>query len=81
MDVDAMTLDERTRLMKEGKCFRCKRAGHLAKDCPNDDENKKEEPKKKMNGKQLYAHIRSLYKEMTNEDQDEFMKSAEETGF
>ena len=28
MDVDAMTFDERTRLMKEGRCFKCKKTGH-----------------------------------------------------
>jgi hypothetical protein len=30
MDIDHMTVDERTRLMKEGKCFRCKLFGHLS---------------------------------------------------
>ena len=75
MDVDALTLDERNKLMKEGKCFRCRKTGHLAKDCPN-DEDKKEPPKKKMNGKQLLTHIRSIYKEMTEEDKKEFMEAA-----
>jgi hypothetical protein len=30
MDIDHMMVDERTRLMKEGKCFRCKLFGHLS---------------------------------------------------
>jgi hypothetical protein len=30
MDIDCMMVDERTRLMKEGKCFRCKLFGHLS---------------------------------------------------
>jgi Retrotransposon gag protein len=30
MDIDRMTIKERTRLMKEGKCFRCKLFGHLS---------------------------------------------------
>ena len=34
-----------------------------------------------MDGKQLYAHIRALYKEMTEEEQEEFMSKAEEAGF
>jgi hypothetical protein len=32
MDIDRMTIEERTRLMKEGKCFRCKLFGHLSHD-------------------------------------------------
>jgi Retrotransposon gag protein len=30
MDIDRMLIEERTRLMKEGKCFRCKLFGHLS---------------------------------------------------
>jgi hypothetical protein len=30
MDIDRMTVDERTRLMKEEKCFRCKLFRHLS---------------------------------------------------
>jgi hypothetical protein len=30
MDIDCMLIKERTRLMKEGKCFRCKLFGHLS---------------------------------------------------
>jgi hypothetical protein len=35
MDIDCMSIKERTHLMKEGKCFRCKLFGHLTRDCPN----------------------------------------------
>ena len=39
MDVDRararqLTTEERTELMKTGKCFTCKQAGHLSHDCP-----------------------------------------------
>ena len=30
MDVDTMTTEERTKLMKKGLCFRCKKPGHLS---------------------------------------------------
>ena len=54
INVDALSMEERERLMKEGKCFQCKKSGHLAKDCPNKDDQhdrKKEELKKKWEGK------------------------------
>ena len=41
MDVDiitwiykTMTNEERTKLMKRGLCFQCKKARHLSQDCP-----------------------------------------------
>jgi Zinc knuckle len=70
--------------LKEGKCFRCQRTGHRANEChKNDDDKKKgkEVPKKKMNERELYAHVQALFKEMTEEDRDEFLKGAEEAGF
>src|SRR5271168_846791 len=81
MDIHTMSIDKRTLLMKEGKCFRCEEAGHLAKDCKKEKKQEKKEERKKMDGKQLYAHIRALYKEMNEEEQEEFMSKAEEAGF
>jgi hypothetical protein len=84
MDVDRLTIEERDKLLKEGRCFRCWRTGHRANECPeNDDEKKKgkEVPKKKMNERELHAHVQALFKEMTEEDRDEFLKGAEEAGF
>ena len=34
-----------------------------------------------MNPKQLHTHIRALFKGLTEEEQEEFLKTAEETGF
>jgi hypothetical protein len=31
----ALTDDEMSRLRQEGKCFRCKRQGHIGRNCPN----------------------------------------------
>jgi hypothetical protein len=84
MDVDRLTVEERDKLLKEGKCFRCRRTGHRANECPENKDDKKkgkEVPKKKMNGRELHAHVRALFKEMTEEDRDEFLKGAKEAGF
>jgi Zinc knuckle len=92
MDVDRLTINKRNKLLKEGRCFKCRNTGHWANECPEEDDDKKkakktpkkkakETPKKKMNGRELPAHIWALFKEMTEEDRDEFLKGAEEVGF
>src|SRR5277367_4229476 len=40
MDFDDLSNEERTRLMKEGRCFKCKKQGHRVNDCPIEDEQK-----------------------------------------
>jgi hypothetical protein len=84
MDVDRLTVNEQNKLIKEGRCFKCRNTGHRANKClENDDDKKKgkEVPKKKINRRELHAHVRALFKEMTEEDRDEFLKGAEEAGF
>jgi hypothetical protein len=61
MDIDFMTTEERETLMKQGLCFRCKKRGHLARDC-----NEKAE-KKKWSLKELKTGIQALTKEEFNE--------------
>jgi Zinc knuckle len=84
MDIDRLTVNERNKLMKEGRCFKCRNMGHRANECSENDNNKKKGkkvPKKRMNRRELYAHVRALFKEMTEEDRDEFLKGAKEVGF
>jgi hypothetical protein len=54
MDIDRLMVDEQNKLMKEGRCFKCRNTGHQANKCPEDKNDKKkkakEEPQKKMNG-------------------------------
>jgi Zinc knuckle len=54
MDIDRLTVNERNKLMKEERCFKCRNVGHRANKCPEDKDNEKkkakEEPRNKMNG-------------------------------
>ena len=97
MDIDAMTTEQREEAMKKGLCFRCRKQGHLSKDCltkkrptpssmppsyaltwaPTSTNNQK----KKMSGKELYAHIWSLTAIMDKEEKEKFYNEAEEEGF
>jgi hypothetical protein len=85
MDVNRLTVDEQNKLIKEGRCFKCKNTGHRAGECPEDKNDKKkkakEGPQKKMNGQELHAHVRALFKDMMDEDREEFLKGAKEVGF
>ena len=83
MDVDRMTVDKRTRLMKEGKCFRCKRPGHLSRDCPSGEDRRderKEEPKKNWKGKELAYHIKGLMANLDKDEKEKLLDTVEEIG-
>ena len=84
MDVDRLTFDEQMKLMKEGRCFKCKNTGHRASDCPEGGQKKekqKEEPKKKMNSKEFYTHVRAIFKDLEEDDKEKFLEAAQEAGF
>jgi hypothetical protein len=68
MDVDALTMEERGMLLRQGKCFCCKKAGHMAKDCPS--EQGESEQKKVDPARFAYTTIKAL----TKEQRESFMK-------
>ena len=72
MDVDMLTFEERQMLMKQGKCFKFRRTGHGAADCPDETDKKgkkKEEPQKDL-VKNIFATIRAL----TEDEREAFAK-------
>ena len=97
MDIDAMTTEQKEEAMKKGLCFGCGERGHLSRDCPTRKKptTSTKPPsyastwtpaasgsqKKKMSGKELHAHIRTLTAEMDDEEKEKFYDEAEEKGF
>jgi Zinc knuckle len=82
MDIDRMTIEERTRLMKEGKCFRCKLFGHLSRDCPNRNQMTTAPPTStpKWTGKSVASHIRTLIALMSEEEKKILEEEGEKHG-
>ena len=76
MDIDRLTTEERTLLMKEGKCFKCQKQGHLSRDCPP----RGTKTPKPWTGKTAATHIRSIISGMTQEEKDNLEKEAEAQG-
>ena len=76
MDIDRLTTEERTQLMKEGKCFKCRKQGHLSRDCPL----RGTETPKPWTGKTAAMHIQLIISGMTQEEKDNLEKEAEAQG-
>ena len=84
MDIDVLTAEERTSLMKKGTCFRCKKQGHLSRDCLNEEKKikpEKEEKKKVWKGKDLAAYIQAQMTEISEEEKGEFYAAVANQGF
>jgi hypothetical protein len=81
MDINRMSIKERTRLMKEGKCFRCKLFRHLSWDCPNKGQNiVTTMTTPKWTGKSAASHIRTLIASMSEEEKKVLEEEGEKHG-
>ena len=99
MDVDVITKvyktlmdEEKTKLMKKGLCFWCKKAGHPSRDCPKKKgktatlstlvtSSTLTAAPKKMTAKELTARIQSLMALLNDKEKTEFYDEAEKEGF
>ena len=50
MQIDALAAEEKVKLQKEGRCFTCKKLGHVSRVCPNKP-NKKDAAAPTQGGK------------------------------
>jgi hypothetical protein len=89
VEVNALTAEEQTRLQKEGKCFNCKKTGHLSKDCPekkNAPRNNEHRANQGMSAPTTKAEekektIVEEIKAMTAEERDELLDNLVLQGF
>ena len=95
MDVDSITTEQREEMMKKGLCFRCGKPGHRSRDHKEGEAstNTTKPPTynstwkvpdsnpKKMNGKELFAHVRALTALMEEKEKEMFYEEAEKEGF
>ena len=64
MNIDKSMMEERSVLMSEGKCFKCKKRGHRARDClPDRAQTTSTETKKKSMTKDLVSQMKTMTKE------------------
>ena len=75
MDVDSMSTDEHSQLMKKGACFNYKKIGHLSKDCP--DKKTRNTSQQKRTDKDTYAHIWAMIAQSPKEEKKNMMDKME----
>ena len=95
MGIDALNTDKRIDMMRKGLCFNCNKAGHISKFCPEKrrasaSTSTPTSPlsyapspatSRKMNPKELVAHIRSITAQIGPEEKEEFLDEVEKEGF
>ena len=75
MDVDSMSTNECSQLMKKGACFNCKKIRHLSKDCP--DKKTRNPNQQKKTGKDTYAQIQAMIAQLPKEEKRNMMEEIE----
>ena len=75
MEVDAiktgrLSNEEKTKLLKEGCCFRCKKMGHLSRNCPDKKDSKGKEVDKPRNNSSQFAKPKARTT-IINEEEEE----------
>ena len=75
MDVDSMSTDECSQLMKKGACFNCKKIRHLSKDCPNKKTRNPSQQNK--TGKDTYMQIQAMIAQLPKEEKKNMMEEME----
>src|SRR5271168_2684025 len=73
-NLDNLSNEERTQLMKEGRCFKCKKPGHRARDCPPEDEQEESD------NKSTPIRARTMLSKLDKTEKEKLLKSLKEEG-
>src|SRR5277367_6351498 len=73
-NLDNLSNKERTRLMKEGRCFKCKKQGHRVSNCPLEDEQKESDNESTL------IQTRTMLSKLDKTEKEELRKNLEEEG-
>jgi hypothetical protein len=86
MDVDTihttgkLSDKEHTRLMKEGRCFCCRKLGHMSRACPEKGKDKGKSPNQPRSSQGQYTKDKPKVRAaVINEDKEEEQQSKAET--
>jgi hypothetical protein len=84
MDIDAIRTtrklsdEECTRLMKEGRCFRCRKLGHMSRTCLEKGKDKGKNPNRPRSSQGQYVKDKpKVHAAVINEDEEEQHSEAE----
>ncbi|ESK86423.1 pro-pol protein [Moniliophthora roreri MCA 2997] len=66
--------EERKKYIANGRCFRCTKQGHVARDCPTKQGGgERKEEKKKLSAREAYVKIQAIVREQEMEQQTELL--------
>ncbi|KAK7685616.1 hypothetical protein QCA50_011483 [Cerrena zonata] len=74
-----LTDNEREKMMKEGRCFRCRQVGHMARECPNGDSNHSHV--RQVDTNTPADKVRAIINGLDDEAKKEAIESLENQGF
>ncbi|ESK83146.1 hypothetical protein Moror_15005 [Moniliophthora roreri MCA 2997] len=83
LETGRLSEDDCQEYMKDGRCFRCAKQGHLSQDCPMKNPEKKTErtEEKKKTPRDAYVKIQAMFKKYSHEEQKELLDIMEHEGF